>query len=79
MPSLLPCGTQTLPCLASPLLGSVLAIGAILLLTSCLIQFLKRQMRQMNSIANLTANCVLVQYQSIPNIEAMDYDYISHL
>ena len=42
-----------------PLLGPILAIGALLLLAPCLIQFLKQQM---SSIAKITTNQVLVQY-----------------
>ena len=48
-----------------PLLGPILAIGALLLLAPCLIQFLKQQM---SSIAKITTNQVLVQYQTVPNI-----------
>ena len=48
-----------------PLLGPILAIGDLLLLAPCLIQFLKQQM---SSIAKITTNQVLVQYQTVPNI-----------
>ena len=48
-----------------PLLGSIRAIEALLLLAPCLIQFLKQQM---SSIAKITTNQVLVQYQTVPNI-----------
>ena len=48
-----------------PLIGPILAIGALLLLAPCLIQFLKQQM---SSIAKITTNQVLVQYQTVPNI-----------
>ena len=48
-----------------PLLGPILAIGALLLLAPCLIQFLKQQM---SSIAKITTNQVLVLYQAVPNI-----------
>jgi hypothetical protein len=48
-----------------PLLSSILAMGALLLLAPCLIQFLKQQM---SSIAKITTNQVLVQYQTVPNI-----------
>ena len=48
-----------------PLLDSILAIGALLLLAPCLIQFLKQQM---SSIAKITTNQVLVQYQAVPDI-----------
>ena len=49
-----------------PLLGPILAIGALLILAPCLIQFLKQQM---SSIAKITTNQVLFQYQTVPNIE----------
>ena len=48
-----------------PLLGCILAIGVLLLLASSLIQFLKQQV---SSIAKITTNQVLVQYQTVPNI-----------
>jgi hypothetical protein len=48
-----------------PLLGPKVSIGALLLLAPCLIQFLKQQM---SSIAKITTNQVLVQYQTVPNI-----------
>ena len=48
-----------------PLLGPILAIGALLILAPCLIQFLKQQM---SSIAKITTNQVLVQYQTVPDI-----------
>lgn len=47
-----------------PLLGPVLAIGALLLLAPCLIQFLKQPLR---IVAKITTNQVLVQYQAVPN------------
>lgn len=47
------------------LLEPVLAIGALLPLAPCLIQFLKQQM---SSIAKITTHQVLVQYQTVPNI-----------
>jgi hypothetical protein len=46
-------------------LGPILAIGALLLLAPCLIQFLKQQM---SSIAKITTNQVLVQYQTVTNL-----------
>jgi hypothetical protein len=48
-----------------PLLDSILAIGALLLLAPCLIHFLKQQM---SSIANITTNQALVQYKTFPDI-----------
>lgn len=48
-----------------PLLGPILAIGALLLLAPCLIQFLKQQI---SSLAKVTTNQVSVQYQTVPNI-----------
>lgn len=59
-----------------PLLGPILAIGALLLLAPCLIQFLKQQM---NSIAKITTNQVLVQYQTVPYIEDSYSGYTSPL
>lgn len=50
--------------LASSPLVPILAIGALLLLAPCLIQFLKQQM---SSIAKITTIQVLVQYQTVPN------------
>ena len=47
------------------LLSPILAIGALLLLAPCLIQFLKQQM---SSIAKITTNQVLVQYQTVTNL-----------
>ena len=48
-----------------PLLGCILAIGVLLLLASSLIQFLKQQV---SSIAKITTNQDMVQYQTVSNI-----------
>ena len=45
-----------------PLLDSILAIGALLLLAPCLIQFLKQQM---SSSEKITTNQIMVQYQTV--------------
>jgi hypothetical protein len=45
-------------------------------LATCLVQFLKWQIR---SITKITANHFLVQYQTVPNIEVDDYDDTSLL
>ena len=53
------------------LLGPALAIRALLLAPRP-IQFLKQQI---SSISTITANWVLAQFQTVPNIEAEgDYD-----
>jgi hypothetical protein len=49
-----------------PFLGPLLAIGALPLLEPCLVQFLKQQI---SSIAKITTNQILVQYQTVLNIE----------
>jgi hypothetical protein len=48
-----------------PLLGPILGIGVFLLLTPCLFQFLQKQI---SSTIKVTANQVLVQYQTVSNI-----------
>lgn len=48
-----------------PLLVPLLAIGTLLLLAPYLIQYLKQQL---SSIAKITTNQVLVQYQAVPDI-----------
>lgn len=57
-----------------PFLGTILDIGALFLLTPCLLQFLKWQI---NNFAKITASWVWVQYQTVPNLEALDYGDIS--
>lgn len=56
--------------------GVALALGTLLLLASCLIQFLKWQIIR---IAKIMVNQVVVQYQTIPNKEVDDYDVIEHV
>lgn len=46
-------------------LGPALVLGTLLLLAPYLIQFLK----QISSTAETTANQILVQYQTIPNVD----------
>jgi hypothetical protein len=57
-----------------PLLGPILAIGALLFFAPCLIQFLKQQMC---SIAKITTNQSTFQCQTVPNIEDSYSDDIS--
>lgn len=59
-----------------PLLGPLLAIRALFLLTPCLVQFLQLQI---STIAKITANWVLVEYQAIPSTEAEGYNDTSPL
>lgn len=59
-----------------PLLGFILAIGALPFLAPCPTQFLTQQI---SSIAKVPASQVLVQYQTVLKTEADDSAVISPL